>query len=155
MTTYKCSQCSGHWTEGPTRNYCETEQCRKCANARIRQLEATPDGGWFLAWETADKDRQELRARVEELERLHRQDQDAIEFNGEMGQYQQAQIAGLKARIRELEAELSAKVWAAHRVGAEAALRWAWLQSDSYRALWTLEEFTELGLEAVCGEGKP
>lgn len=28
----------------------------------------TPEGGWFAAWETADRDRQALQARVAELQ---------------------------------------------------------------------------------------
>jgi hypothetical protein len=30
MTTFKCCECGKHWTEGATRDYCETELCREC-----------------------------------------------------------------------------------------------------------------------------
>lgn len=35
MTTFKCAsfECDSQWTEGPTRDYCETELCRKCLQA--------------------------------------------------------------------------------------------------------------------------
>lgn len=72
-----------------------------------------------LRWKELVTERDAALARIAELERLHRQDQDAIEFNGEQGQHDQHLLTALRAKLQAAEAEAQRLREALERIADE------------------------------------